>query len=65
MTGSVVVTSSDATSVGDKLEYFCKIIAAAPATCGAAKLVPLVILYFPPRVVEFTKTPGATRSGFM
>lgn len=32
VTGSVVVTSSDATSDGDNPGYFCKIIAAAPAT---------------------------------
>ncbi len=40
-------------------------MAAAPETCGAAKLVPLVRLYIPCVDVVFTKTPGATRSGLM
>ena len=55
---------SDAIDNGSKLGYFCNNMATAPVTCGAAILVPLVILYFPPSVVVFTKTPGATRSGF-
>ena len=65
VTGSVVVASSDAIDAESRFGYFCKSNAAAPVTWGAAILVPLVKLYPPPNAVEFTKTPGATRSGLM
>jgi len=45
--------------------FFCSINAAVPATCGAAKLVPLEILYSPLMSVVFMNAPGATRSGLM
>ena len=61
----MVVASKDTTEGGSRFGYFCKSNAAAPATWGTAMLVPLVKLYPPPNVVEFTKTPGATRSGLM
>ena len=41
---SVVVIKIDLTSCGVSSGFFCKINAAVPATCGAAKLVPLEIL---------------------
>ena len=64
-TGSDVVTSRDFISFGFKSEFFCNNKAAAPDTCGAAKLVPLVKLYFPSIKVVFTNAPGATKSGLM
>src|SRR5262245_44111365 len=36
--------------------------AAAPATCGAAMLVPLLVPYPPPGIVDKTLTPGAVIS---
>ena len=64
-TGSAVVDSIEAISMGLRVGSFCKRMATAPDTCGAAKLVPLVRLYFPPLRVVFTNAPGATKSGFM
>ena len=64
-TKSVVVKRSDFTCSGLISGFFCNNKAAAPETCGAAKLVPLVMLYFPSIIVELIKAPGATRSGLM
>ncbi len=50
---------------GESVGFFCSNMATAPETWGAAKLVPLVRLYTPAIEVVFTKTPGATRFGFM
>jgi hypothetical protein len=36
--------------------------AAAPATCGAAILVPLMVAYVLPLYVEYMLTPGAAKS---
>jgi hypothetical protein len=43
-------------------EWFAKYNAAAPATCGLAMLVPLLVLHFPPFQVDKIQTPGAIMS---
>ena len=63
-TASAVVTRIDLTAAGARPGCLSSSRAAAPATCGAAKLVPLDTLYPPPLSVVLTNTPGATRSGF-
>ena len=42
---------------------YCFIIAVAPATCGLAIEVPLILAY-PPLTEEYIPSPGAAISGF-
>src|SRR5262249_8916488 len=67
-TGSPVCTSADLTCA--TVQSGCRSLssAAAPATCGAAMLVPLRSPHGPPSFDgsdEITSTPGAATSGFI
>ena len=49
----------------ERFLFFWSKSAAAPATCGAAMLVPDFLQYVSGRQADLTSAPGATRSGLM
>src|SRR5690242_21040183 len=63
VTGAPVVISADLTCAGVHVGCRCSRTATAPATCGAAMLVPLSVAYPPSGTDEATSSPGAVTSG--
>ena len=61
---SPVSASADFTCAGVQVGCRCSSSATAPATCGAAMLVPDSVVYWAPGAAERTFTPGALTSGF-